>query len=213
MAAVHAFLLSLILLGASAPAWAQPRVVVLLRHGEESESSGVHLDERGFRRAEALPERIRALLAGVPVAAVYAQGPKADDSSLRSVETITPTARSFGLEVEDRFEKWEAKKLVKELRSREAELRGKAVVIAWGSDELDGIAERLGYEPPKKGKFAWDKAVYDRFWVLSFDEDGKPVRFSQLAQQLLPGDASGAKDYSVPLTDCNAIVQRQRGER
>lgn len=198
MGRVSLLLISLMLAGAR-PAAAQPRGILLLRHGEESASSGVHLSPRGYRRAEALPERIWSLVAGQPVAAIYAQGAKDAESSLRSIETIAPTARRLGLEVDTRFKKGDFKALVRDLRQRAHEIRGRWVIVTWGHEELDNLARILTCDAAPGHGLKWPKSTYDRFWVVRYDALGRPTRFSDLAQRLLPGDASAAKDYGLPL--------------
>jgi len=58
------------------------------------------------------------------------------------------------------------------------------VIVCWEHDAIPKIVKALGWTT---GPSDWPSKAYDRLWVLDFDH-GKPVRFRDLPQQILPGD-------------------------
>ena len=167
-----------------------------MRHGEEDKaSSGPHLSKVGFARSQEIPQLVKRLIGGLPIAALYAQGDRKEGSSLKSQETLQPLATLTQLTINKNFNKWESREMVQDLKRRRDELKGKAVVIAWGSDELSDIVRLLGFTGSSKN-FNWVKKSNDRVFVLQYDQMGRLIRFSNLAQQLL-GEVATDDDFTT----------------
>ena len=104
----------------AAQALAAPAQVVIIRHGEK-QIYGNQLSEKGYKRAEALAWFFQTETAvtqyGAPVA-IYAAAPKNEDSSIRSVQTVTPLARTLNITINIGFTRGQAHKLVADLMEK-----------------------------------------------------------------------------------------------
>lgn len=186
--------LALTLLVASAVrVLAAPARVIVIRHAEKDEpETDNHLNERGYRRAQALvgfflnnPAVVRF---GAPVA-IYATEPKDEDGSLRPIETVTPLAQDLGIRINSGFKKKEVAGMVREILAK-PEYEGRTVVICWQHTGIPEIARAFGLDSaPEK----WPKRTYDRAWILDFSGD-HVVSFNNMAQNLLPGDSDSKND-------------------
>lgn len=162
---------------------AMPSKVILIRHAEKpKDKDDIHLNEKGYARAKALPSFFEKYEKGA-LLKLFAQGQKHSDSSLRPIETLIPTSKKFGIEINHQFVKNESNEMVDYLESSRA-LDRKTVVVSWGHDELGNISSRLG-----KNMGEWSSSVFDRAWVYEFDTNGKLKKFSDVPQKLLPGDS------------------------
>lgn len=166
--------------------FAAPARVVIMRHAEKP-IAGNELNEQGFRRAEALvdffktsPEMSKY---GAP-AAVYAMAPKGEDGTLRPIQTVTPLARSLGLEVKKAYNKKHVADLVAEIM-RDPAYEGHTVVVCWAHDGIPDIVEAFGW---RGGPDKWPGPVFDRAWVIDFSGD-RAVAFTDVPEHLLPGDS------------------------
>ncbi len=175
------------LMGA-APARATPAQVVMIRHAEKP-AKGRDLDARGEERARALvgffetnPVVTRY---GTP-AAIYAAAPADSNDSRRSVETVTPLAKSLGLEIDEDYTKDRVKEMVRNVMANPA-YEGRTVLICWEHKRIPGMARQFGWASAP-GK--WSGKVFDRAWIIDF-AGGRAVSFQDVPQRLLPGDSSG----------------------
>jgi hypothetical protein len=168
---------------AAAPAG--PAQVILIRHGEKP-ASGDDLSPRGYQRAAALVGFFRTnpavLEHGLP-AAIYAEQPRPDGKQSRPLETVRPLADALGMTVNTDFQKTDAEGLARAVLSDPSYV-GRAVLIGWEHHMLPAIAKALGWDAAPD----WPDAAFDRVWIIDFD-GGKPVRFRDLPQRLLPGDS------------------------
>lgn len=189
MFTLFAHFTALIFFLVSLAASAMPSRVVLIRHAEKpTGEEGVHLSSKGYKRAAALPKFFQQHYLGTSMK-LYAQGLKHEDSSQRPIETLKPTASTFGLKINTQFVKDEASRLVEHISSHKA-LNHSMVVVSWGHDELGKIARKLGYDNRADGeKQEWPGGVFDRAWILDFNSHGKLVKFEDVPQCLLPGDS------------------------
>ena len=164
---------------------AAPAQVIFLRHAEKPDS-GPELNERGRERARALVKLFttdpRALEHGAP-AAIYAMKQAKAKSSVRPIQTVEPTARALGLALDTRFTRDETALIARALLA-DPRTDGKTVIVCWEHDAIPKILKALGWA---NGPNDWPGKAYDRLWVIDF-ENGKPVRFRDLPQNLLPGD-------------------------
>ncbi len=162
---------------------ALPAQIVILRHAEKAEM-GNHLSPKGYARAQALVGFWRThpvtKAYGDPVAfyASYAQG-----KSLRSIETLAPSAQFFGKPVLTHFEKNQTDLLAQELLFR-PEYQGRTVVVAWQHTHIIPMLQRLGVQ---NAPSLWPDEVFNRVAVVRF-AFGPPARFGMYPQCLLPGD-------------------------
>jgi broad specificity phosphatase PhoE len=188
LAAAAAFLFS-------APALAAPAQIIIIRHAEKPET-GSELNAKGAKRAEALVWFFKAEPAvtryGTP-AAIYAAAPKNEDSSVRSIQTVTPLARALRLPINTDFTRGQTHKIVVDIMENPA-YKGRMVLICWQHTNITEIVKELAdykgswndaqYFLPGK----WPDEAFDRAWVLNFTK-GKVVSFQDVPQRLLPGDS------------------------
>ncbi len=164
-----------------------PAQVIVIRHGEKP-PVGNHLNDRGRARAQALvgffknsPE---ATQYGTP-AAIYAMKPSSDDGSFRPIETVTPLAQSLGLQIIEDYAKKDGLAMIQAIMSN-ANYAGKMILICWEHHDIVNLVHDLGWD---SGPDTWKGDVFDRAWVLNF-ENGKPVSFKDVPEHILPGDSA-----------------------
>jgi len=102
--------------------------------------------------------------------------------SNRPVETLQPLAMILKLAIDDRFADDKYSKLVTALRQQA--YNGARVLICWHHESIPALARALGAtDAPAR----WPEDVFDRIWSLRWDAG--TLRFTELNQDLLPGDA------------------------
>jgi hypothetical protein len=184
---MHRFVLGLVItLAAASAAFAQPAEIVIIRHAEKP-PDGNHLSLAGRERAAALvpyfletPE----LLEFKPPVAIYAQAPKKDTSSMRSVETVKPLAEALKLPINETYFRDDYRRMLAEIIARK-DYEGRTVLICWEHKVILDIAKELGVEnAPNK----WPAGTYDRTWVINFRPGQKP-QLRDLPQRLMYGDS------------------------
>ena len=159
-------------------------------HGvdEEGEHESESLTVRGWQRAGALA----ALLAtpdGTPRDAqlaeprfIYASTPSKRNGSRRSLETVTPLAEKLSLRVNDSFSKHDYAEMLEEAFA----CRG-VVLISWQHDFIPEIANVILGDRTTAPQ-EWDDQRYDVTWVFDRDPESGLYSFTQVPQNLLPGD-------------------------
>jgi hypothetical protein len=164
-----------------------PAQIIFLRHAEKP-ATGSELNARGWERARALPKLFlqdrRVLEHGIPVA-IYAGAPPKPGGSVRSIQTMEPTAKALGLKVNTSITRDEIGSLVEAIVATPA-YEGKTVVVCWEHKKIPLMLSAFGW---KTGPKRWKDSVFDRLWILDFGPAG-PVRFRDLPERLLPGDSS-----------------------
>ena len=176
------FLFPLLLL--SIPAHATPREVMIIRHAEKpADKRATNLSPKGYERAKALVTVFGGSRFRVPEI-IFAQSPRKKSGSLRPIETVTPLAKSLGLEVNERFQVKRGDDLADYLL-RSEECDGKVVLVSWGSDEIPEIAEDLG---ARSFDEEWPKDSFDRVWRIEFS-GSKVAKEEDLPMKALPGDS------------------------
>lgn len=154
------------------PASAQPRAVIVIRHGEKPEDPELlHLSQRGVARSEALVAFItkdkHIARFGLP-AVLIASHPTHKGHGQRPRETLVPLASKLKLEIETPFESKDYARLAHVL-STDTRYHGKVIVVCWVHEHLPALAGALGVtpEPPK-----WKDSDYDTAYVITYP-DGK----------------------------------------
>jgi broad specificity phosphatase PhoE len=175
-----------------------PRTILIIRHAEKTDDADdVHLSKKGRERADALG----ALFKKTPTRPKPFPSPdfifatRSSNFSQRPVETVTPLALTLKLSVNSQYrnqamddppdpKKKAQRELAEELLS--GKYAGKTVLICWHHGTIPELARLLGAaDCPKK----WKAPVFDRVWQINYDERGQ-ASFSDLPQQLLPGDSA-----------------------
>lgn len=179
----------------AAAASAAPAQVILIRHAEK-QLYGNQLSEKGFKRAEALVWYFQTAAAvteyGTP-AAIYAAAPKHEDSSIRSIQTVTPLARVLNLAINTGFTRGQAHKLVADIMQN-PKYTGRMVLVSWQHGHLPDIVRELaGYSPYGPAAEVslpaeWADGTFDRAWIVDLNR-GRVVSFRDVPQRLLPGDS------------------------
>jgi phosphohistidine phosphatase SixA len=167
-------------------AHATPAQIILLRHAEEPENEEHNeLSKRGWKRAEALVDffKKKKFTKHGPAVAIYAMGQRHEDSSVRAIQTMTPLAEELGIEINDEYTREEYAEAAEEILTKR-KYDGKLVIVCWQHKRLRDFAEELGLEDAPK----WGGDVYDRVWVLDFEDD-ELEEFDSLPQNLLSGDS------------------------
>jgi hypothetical protein len=166
-------------------ALATPAYVIIIRHAEKED--GNELSQKGRERAAALVPyflgRPEIVAYKTPVA-IYAQGQKKEESSLRPVQTVKPLAEALKLKLIDKYTRDEFKKMVDEVLSS-PDYDGKTVVICWEHKVIPMMAKAFGAESVPE---EWHGKHFDRTWVIALKGQDKPS-LKVLPQMLMYGDA------------------------
>lgn len=167
--------------------FSMPSQVVLIRHAEKTPSEN-YLSLKGRQRAAALIPTflgLPSLLHYGPPTAIYVMKSGLKTPSIRWAQTVEGLANELNISLNNQYNRRETEQLVQEIKQIE-EYEGKMVLICWSHGELPKLAAQFGAKnAPKK----WPKEVFDRFWILTFEDDGT-VTFKDLPQKLLYGDSS-----------------------
>ena len=170
----------------SLPLHAKPAQVFIIRHAEKP-NEGNTLSLKGFERAAALAPFFMGtseyLKQGTPVA-IYAMKPSDEDSSVRTIQTVSVLSAALKLNIIQKYLHDQFPDMATEILNN-PEYDGKTVLISWEHKVIPGIATSLGaHDVPAK----WNGEVFDRVWVLSYEADGS-VRFHNHPQRLMFGDS------------------------
>ena len=152
----------------------------IIRHAEKP-SEGPHLSNLGRERAQALVGLFGDCFCKPDALIAAANQPK----SSRPVETLEPLSAALGLPINAEFGTVDVDRLAESLRGG-GEPVGQVVLISWRHDAIPLLVRALGAQDAPPG---WPEHIFDRVWRLLYTADGA-VRFADLAQGLLPGDAS-----------------------
>ena len=167
-------------------AFAMPAEVVLLRHGEKPDQGNV-LNEQGVARANALPNFFKNNVfvnRFGPIVSIYAMRPSRVDGSVRAIQTMEPTAKALSVPLHQDFTKTQIDLLTNEIKTNSID-NGHTVVICWEHKMIPLIAKALGATTTPQ---EWNGAVFDRAWVLEFDESGVKS-FKDIPEHVLPSDS------------------------
>jgi len=156
------------------------RTVFIIRHAEKP-SEGPHLSDMGRERAQALVGLFGDCFCRPDALIAAANQPK----SSRPVETLEPLSAALGLRIDADFGTMDVDRLAERLRGG-GEPVGRVVLISWRHDAIPLLAQALGAQDAPSD---WPEHIFDRVWRLLYTANGA-VRFADLAQGLLPGDAA-----------------------
>lgn len=179
--------------------------IMLIRHAEKPAEgiSGVDLAGRtdddslsplGWQRAGALvrfffpPTEPNASPLSIPDA-IFATGIGPGSTSKRSVQTASPLAKLLGqsrsVPFITKYLRNDIDDLVEDVRTREG-----CVLIVWEHKALASIVEKLtsGAHRPSE----WSDDCFDSVWIVDAVDWG--WAFSELSQDLLPGDSPTGSD-------------------
>lgn len=166
--------------------YALPSEVFIIRHAEKEKGSNT-LSAKGYQRANAYVQFFTnsnfTKKYGIPDA-IFAARPKDDDSSIRSIETVTPLAHKLNLKLRTEYIRDEFD-LLALLILKNSELSHKKILISWPHNRIVDIALKLGVE---ESGLVWSDKVFDRVWVLKYSDD-QLESFEDLPEKLLPGDS------------------------
>lgn len=177
-----------------------PDLIMIIRHAEKPDDTTKGVDPTGDRDKRSLTatgwQRAKALIdlfdpaAPNPVrpglarpTTVYAARPDGADSQ-RPSQTAQPLADHLGVHLNTDYANGDEAGLAATL----ARSTG-AVLVCWQHGEIPTIIKKLGKQgiaatPPPPG--TWPEDRFDLIWILT--RTGTTWKFSQQAQQLLPGD-------------------------
>lgn len=173
---------------------ALPKNVIIIRHGEKIPGEN-HINLKGFERANALPYYFSGtpLYNNPPITHIFATGLSETDSSVRPIQTCTPTANHYKLPLNIDFKVDETKELAQELLTN-SKYDNTTVLVCWSHGHVRPIILALGAEDPG----AWDDRVYDQVYMVTFKPNTKPM-FNIILQKLMFGDRATLKDSPLPL--------------
>ena len=166
----------------------RPQSILVIRHAEKpADATAIGLSPEGLKRAKALPElfEMTANRSAPFPTPDFIFATKPSKHSNRPVETVAPLAKALKLEVNAGYANDDYPKLADEL-STNTKYEGKTVLICWHHGTISEFALTLGATGvPDK----WKDAVFDRVWVVTFDDKGKAWPLTRRLQGLMPGDA------------------------
>jgi hypothetical protein len=104
--------------------------------------------------------------------------------SKREQQTITPLASKLGVDVNSKYLKQDSEQAVKDVLTCDG-----AVLICWDHKFLPGVAnEILGDKTTAPQK--WKRKRFDLVWVFDWESSTESYSFTQVPQELLPGDST-----------------------
>jgi broad specificity phosphatase PhoE len=170
----------LVLECASLSAFADPAVVLLIRHAEK-QPNGRLLSQKGWQRARALPHYFISNKDEFgPIAAIFAMAKPDKNGSVRAEETLKPLAKDLNLPENTDYTADDANKLVKKIL-KDRSLDGKTVLISWNHEGIPKLAKEFGIKDPP----TWPSDTYDMTWKISPSNSTLKI----VPQNLLPGDS------------------------
>ena len=182
-----------------------PEVIYIIRHGEKPDPGPPHgvdfhgrkdehsLLPRGWQRSGALaalfhprsgPSRTRLRPPSTLLAPSYRD--PASTIAHRTCQTIQGLADHLGLPIDTPFAVGHEPQLVASLLST----RSGVVLICWEHHHIPTIAAAFPVAPGTDIPGKWPGDRFDVIWTLTMQPGSTPPRyvFSQIPQQLLPGD-------------------------
>lgn len=165
----------------------RPQSILVIRHAEKpTDATDIHLNPEGQKRAEAIPQLFEKTATRPDPFPTpdFIFATKASKHSNRPVETVTPLAKALKLKVNAEYANDDCPKLAEEIYTN-PKYEGKTVLICWHHGNIPELALTLSAtNVPDK----WKDAVFDRVWVVTFDEKGKARPIAKRPQELMPGD-------------------------
>ena len=176
-----------------------PRHVLLMRHAEKPlDDTDIHLTSRGAARAAALPS-LFAIPPTFPTKPAAFPTPdfliaaKVSKRSNRSIETLTPLAKALEKPIDYKHADRDFALVVDHIFD-DPKYAGTTVLIAWHHGNLPELALAISAKAKNGDKLKTEipmhlgGSVYDRVWVITFD-DSRNATFADQPQKLLFGDS------------------------
>lgn len=154
------------------------QTLVLVRHGEKPDNDSGQLTCKGLNRALALPDVLISKY-GKPDA-LFASAPKQNKlgSSLRAVQTITPTAIKVSLPIHLNYHAKETKELQQALLS--PQYKNSVIYLVWEHDNLVKLAKNImkseGGNPDEIPK--WKGSDFDSIYVLRINRESNATKIT-----------------------------------
>ena len=161
-----------------------PKTILVIRHAEKPDS-GPELSDEGKQRAKALPDLFKKSASRpdpFPTPDVIFAAANSSESK-RPFETVQPLAAKLDKEIHAKIKDKDFADLAAELTKPKYD--GKTVLICWHHGKIPELLHSLGVDPKPK-KIGDD--VFDRVWVVTYDEKGK-AQLADKPQALLPTDS------------------------
>lgn len=153
--------------------FAVPAQVIIIRHGEKPEV-GNTLSAKGEERAGALPVFFQTnplvLDFGFPVAIFTFRPRIGGNTSIRGIETITPTAESFGFPVHSPYTVTETTQ-VAQLILNESMYDGKMVLMCWEHNNMKNLVTALGAPTPPD----YPDDRFDLVYKVTYTDPSRPT--------------------------------------
>lgn len=182
---------------------ANPTKIMLIRHAERPAklgspygvtSDGNHdvnsLSTMGWQRAGALvglfaPNSPRSQDSRLAIpGTVFATDVGHGSESKREQQTVTALASKLGLDISAKYLKQDHEQIVKDALASDG-----VVLVCWDHKGMSAIANGiLGNNTTAPQK--WKRKRFDVVWVFDWDSSTESYSFSQVPQELLPGDTS-----------------------
>ena len=181
----------------------RPSKIMLIRHAERPAKMGApygmkpngdhdvnSLSTVGWQRAGALvtlfgPTKgpLQDSRLAVPTS-LFATDIGHGSESKREQQTITPLASKLGLDVNSKYLKQDSEQVVKEVLASDGD-----ALICWDHKFLPAVANGiLGNTTTAPQK--WKRKRFDVVWVFDWNASTESYSFSQVPQELLPGDSN-----------------------
>lgn len=188
----------LFLLIFSFAAYATPKNVIIIRHGEKSPGEN-HINVKGSERAAALAYYFSGtpLYNDPPPTYIFAAATSTDYPSIRPIQTCTPTADFYGLALNIDFYPVETDKLAKEIL-KNPKYDGATILICWSHEHIPPLARALGAFAPEK----WENDIFDQVYFLTYKGSTKP-QFSIILQKLMFGDRASFTEQPLASLSVN----------
>jgi len=173
---------------------ALPKNVIIIRHADKIPGKN-ELDLRGFERAAALAYYFR----GTPKyndpapTFIFAAALDDSDSSVRPIQTCTPIANHYHLDMNIDFKPKETTELAKEILTNPKYAKA-TILICWEHHNIRPLTIAFGAADPG----FWDHNIYDLVYMLNYDNGPKPT-FEKILQKLMFGDRATFNDLAPPL--------------
>jgi hypothetical protein len=173
---------------------ATPKHVIIIRHAEKIPGEN-HINLKGFERAEALPYYFSGnpIYNNPPISYIFATALGEADSSVRPIQSCTPTSNYFNIDLEIDFKHTETRDLANELL-KNPQYNGKTVLICWTHGHIRELVTAFGADDPG----VWEDNIFDQVFFLTFEGTTKP-KFDIFLQKLMFGDRASFQDKAPPL--------------
>lgn len=148
-----------------------PAQIILFRHAEK-ELIGPELSLQGFSQANQLPllfNNDRDFIEFGKPAAIFAAAPKKEGSSIRSIQTVTPLAQNFNMDINTSFTKKDTSTLVETVLSHDS-FQNKTIVICWERSGIPVLAKLFGIQ---ELNFKWDKNNFNSILFIRYNDSNQ----------------------------------------